>query len=368
MASGLNKKYWHFILLLVGILLFFGGLGIEVVLVQYFGILMGLALLFLTKLWKGKIKLPHGFRIFALFLAVFLTSIIWSQDRRGSFEFLILFIGGGLFWLAFYNLKEKFRDGFPWVVIFLGLAFGGSFVICKYLGGPNFGYSSLFLFNTPAREHNHLGDFWALVLIVAAYLLAKKRKKLTLPLIGLGGYFLAISLSRASYVALIAGILYLFSRKGFSKHKKLVWFFIVSLIALFLYTGTIKSTLLSRPYFVQAIIGFLRHPLGVGVRNFAAISSDPANQLFGMKGFSILAHNIILEFMTGMGIFSLVFIVWLTKVIQGIWQNKSPKTLLFQALFITLGVNFLFDYTYIIPTMLWLWFMSLGLGQVRVKN
>ena len=354
--------FWHFILLLVGALLFFGGLGMEVARVQYFGVLVGLVILFLAKLCKRRVDLPHGFRLFSLFLFAFLISIIWSQDRRRSFEFLVLFIGGGLFWLGFYNLREKFKKGFPWMLIFLGLAFGELFAISEYFGGLGFNYLSLFLPVTPARQHNHLGDFWALVLIVAAYLLTKKKRKIALLLIVLGGFFLTMSLSRASYVALIVGILYLFIRKGLVKHKRLIWFFIALSTTLFLYAGTKKSTLLSRPYFIQAIAGFLHHPLGVGVRNFPAISSDPANQLFSMRGFSVLAHNIILEFMTGMGIIALVFIAWLTQIGQAVWQNKSSKTFLFQALFVALSINFLFDYTYIIPTMLWLWFMTLGLS------
>ncbi len=334
----------------------------EVARVQYFGVLVGLVILFLAKLCKRRVDLPHGFRLFSLFLFAFLISIIWSQDRRRSFEFLVLFIGGGLFWLGFYNLREKFKKGFPWMLIFLGLAFGELFAISEYFGGLGFNYLSLFLPVTPARQHNHLGDFWALVLIVAAYLLTKKKRKIALLLIVLGGFFLTMSLSRASYVALIVGILYLFIRKGLVKHKRLIWFFIALSTTLFLYAGTKKSTLLSRPYFIQAIAGFLHHPLGVGVRNFPAISSDPANQLFSMRGFSVLAHNIILEFMTGMGIIALVFIAWLTQIGQAVWQNKSSKTFLFQALFVALSINFLFDYTYIIPTMLWLWFMTLGLS------
>jgi hypothetical protein len=355
---------WRYMLFLVGTLLFFGGLGMEVVLLQYFGILIGLVFLFLVKLWKGKIKIPPTFHLFLLFLLVFALSIIWSQDRKASVEFLFLFIGGGIFWLVFYNLKEKFRNDFFWVVIFLGLAFGGLFAAHKFVGKLEIGPQSLFLPITTAQQHNHLGDFWSLVLVVAAYLYAKHKNWLAWPLIGLGGYFLVVSMSRTSYVATIVGILYLFAKKGWlNKYKKFFGLLIVSLAALFLYTGTIKSTLLSRPYFVQGLIGFVRNPFGVGVGNFTAISGgSTTNQLLNMRGFSGLTHNIVLEFLVGMGVLGLIFVAWLTQVLESIWKNREQKNLLFQAIFITLSVNFFFDYTYTIPTMLWLWFMSLGLS------
>ncbi|MBU0572385.1 hypothetical protein KKH23_01810 [Patescibacteria group bacterium] len=356
--------FWRFILFLIGTLLFFGGLGTEVVLLQYFGIFVGLVLLLLAKLWKEKIEIPHAFNLYSLFMLVFALSIIWSRDRKASFEFLFLFIGGGIFWLAFYNLKEKFRNDFSWVVIFLGLAFGGLFVAYKFTGKLEIGPRSLFLPITSAQQHNHLGDLWSLVLVVAAYLFVKHKNWFAWPLIGLGGYFLVVSLSRTSYVATVAGILYLFAKRGWlNKYKKFFGLLTVLLAALFLYTGTIKSTLLSRPYFIQGLVGFIHNPFGVGVGSFTYISGSSAtNQLLNMRGFSGLTHNIVLEFLVGMGVLGLTFVAWLTQALESVWKNKEQKNLLFQAIFITLGVNFFFDYTYVIPTMLWLWFMSLGLS------
>jgi O-antigen ligase len=116
-------------------------------------------------------------------------------------------------------------------------------------------------------------------------------------------------------------------------------------------------------------VGFVHNPFGIGVGNFTTISgSSTTNQLLNMRGFSGLTHNIALEFLVGMGVLGLTFVAWLAQVLKSVWKNKEQKNLLFQAIFITLGVNFLFDYTYTIPAMLWLWFMTLGLGQARVKN
>jgi O-antigen ligase len=99
--------------------------------------------------------------------------------------------------------------------------------------------------------------------------------------------------------------------------------------------------------------------------NFRIISLDSANHLWGMDTFSFIAHNIILEILTGMGIVGFSFLVWLVVILKDVWHNNRGKDIVYQALFVALGVNFLFDTTYIIPTMLWLWFASLGLSLSR---
>ncbi len=71
--------------------------------------------------------------------------------------------------------------------------------------------------------------------------------------------------------------------------------------------------------------------------------------------------------MTGMGIFGLVFIAWLFKIICDLWSKKFAQNLIYQAVFFALATNFFFHSTYFIPAMLWLWFMVLGLAQADVK-
>jgi len=139
-------------------------------------------------------------------------------------------------------------------------------------------------------------------------------------------------------------------------------------VALFVFAGAQKITLLSRPYFVQGIVGFIRNPQGVGMGNFGSISSDPANHLLGMSDLSSVAHNIILEILTGMGVFGFAFLAWLAVVLKGIWRNNKKNDIVFQAIFISLGVNFLFNTTYCIPAMLWLWFATLGLAQSKKEK
>ena len=53
------------------------------------------------------------------------------------------------------------------------------------------------------------------------------------------------------------------------------------------------------------------------------------------------------------------------KAILSYWirNNQNKNNLVYRLIFITLFVNFFFHSTYFIPTMLWMWFGSLGLAH-----
>lgn len=353
-------------MVLIGALLVLGGLGLETSIVQYVGVVVGILLLVLSIVWRKKIEFPPGSLFYIIFLALMLLSIAWSKDREASLEYLVLFSGGGLFWVSFYNLKKEFKGGFDKLIIILGLIFGMLFIINSLMGANSVNGKSLYLQTSSYKNHNHLGDLWALVLVVVGYLLIKTRKRMYWPIIPLGIYFLAVSLSRSAYVALAVGLIYLFAKQGWLKrHKKAFKLIALVFVVLFVLAGVQKITLLSRPFFVQGVVGFIRNPLGVGVGNFIIISLDSANHLWGMDTFSSMAHNIILEILTGMGVFGFAFLAWLAIMLKNIWRNNEKKDIIYQALFIALGVNFLFDTTYVISTMLWMWFASLGLSLPR---
>ncbi len=65
---------------------------------------------------------------------------------------------------------------------------------------------------------------------------------------------------------------------------------------------------------------------------------------------------------------SIPFIVWLCNVSWKLIKKINDKSILPTAIFFTLLVNFLFDFTYFDPTMLWLWFIALGLAQNEIKS
>jgi hypothetical protein len=171
-----------------------------------------------------------------------------------------------------------------------------------------------------------------------------------LPLFVIGAYFLAISYSRSALLALAVGIFYIFQRSG--SREKLKNILIISLLCittLFIYAGLSKTVLFSRPYFWQAIVGFVRYPLGTGLGNFSVLNAG-----------TNLVHDIVLEMFSGMGIFSVFFIVWLYKVLKILFTAHNIN-IEAAAVFLAIFIDFSFITTYTIPAFIWLWFMSLAL-------
>jgi O-antigen ligase len=351
---------------LIVLLFIFGGVGIKVEKVQFYGVIVALLILGLIWLQKRKIQLPRFIIPYSLFLILFLLhSLKVSVDTKKSMDIFSLFFGGGLFWVAFYNFKKEFVERFEYLIILLGTTFGFLSYFYEFFGLRKISPWSLYAEASYYYNHNHIGDLWALVLLVAIFYLTRNPKRFIYWfLVPFGVYFLIISQSRAALLSLFVGLYYLAEKSGLLRKYKKVYFAVISiLVILFLYFGTQKSILLSRPYFVQALIGFFRNPQGVGVGNFDLISKDIGNHILGLSEFSSVAHNIVLEVLAGMGVLGLVFVYWLYKAIIDVWSMKSNTNIVYRTLFLALTANFLFDSTYFIPTMLWLWFAVLGLSK-----
>ena len=361
-----NNIFWIFILFLIGVLLFFGGLGVEVEMVQYVGALVGVLLVILTWLLKRKVHFPPFIILYSLFLILFLiNSFVISVDTKKSLEVFSLFLGGGLFWLAFYNLRKEFRPTFDKLIVLLGIVFGILFIYSHYFGEAQAKPWSLYLPYSAYLNHNNIGDLWSVVLtIVVFYILKKPKNYFVWFLVPLGIYLLAMSQSRAAYVAFAVGVIYLGQAGGWlEKYKKIFILFIFTAAALFLFTGFYKTTLFTRQYYLQGILGFFHNPQGVGVGNFGVISSDPENILWGLSHFSSNAHNIVLEIMTGMGVLGLIFVAWFVLMVVELWNDKGKKNLVYKAVFFALTANFFFHSSYFIPAMFWMWFICLGIAQ-----
>src|SRR3989344_4162559 len=173
----------YFFIIIFAFLLFMGGFGTNIIFWNSVGSLFGIILLIYLVLKQGPLKIPPHFYLFITFLALFVLSLIWSIDFTESFKFLLLFVGGCTFWLAFYNLKHKIENKFELMILFL----------------PSL-----------AHTHHHIGDFWAVVTVVAVYKLFKSPRNYLLWLfIPVALFLFAISLSRAAYLSLFAGVLFL---------------------------------------------------------------------------------------------------------------------------------------------------------------
>lgn len=367
-----NKQwFWKLIVTLVVVLLFFGGVGYVRSLIVAVGGVISVLLLLFALLKKKNFEFPKGFSVYSLFLILFGVSLIWSLEWQKSFVYLTGFTTGGLLWVSFYNLKRKMRFYLDKVVLLLGLLFSFFALVHKFLGFSPFGKVGLTLVSPSTFNHHHIGDFWVLVLVFVIYSALIKKKYIYILFFIPGIYFLLISLSRAAYLSLGVGVFSLFYYKGLiSKYKTYTALIIFSVFALFLFAGTQKTTLFSRPYYLQALIGLVKYPLGVGYGNFGFLSSECLG-CFGDRfiSYSFLTHNIVLEILVGMGILGTSFIYWFYRVSKSLLDTLNDKSILPASAFFALLTNFLFDVTYVIPTMLWLFFIFLGMAQIeRERN
>ena len=350
---------------LIGAILFIGGLGYLPELTVVIGGILAIFLLLLALLRNKKLSFPKGFWVYGLFLLFFLASLLWSLDWWKTLSNLALFLSGGVFWVVFFNLKEKSTDSVENIVLVLGIIFGIFALAYKYLDFAPFGKIAYSLVFPATDNHHHIGDFWAITTVIVIHKVFVKKKYLYSLLFIPASAFLVLSLSKSAYLTLLVGTYFIFYFKGWiQKYQKVFAVFIFLAVFLFLFAGIQKSTLFSRPYFFQAATGVIKHPFGVGYGNFGTISSE-CFMCFNNKlaSFSSLTHNIVLEVLAGMGILGLSFIFWLYQVSKDVLEKTKENNLLFTATFFALLANFFFDFTYVIPSMFWLWFIFLGIAQ-----
>jgi hypothetical protein len=339
-----------------------GGFGIYTQALLVLAIALAAFFIVLKIFSREKVSFPPGVGLYLFFLTLFAASYLWSLQKSTFWENFLLFASGGFLWLIAYNFRQKLARLFPLIVIIVAVSFAVLFLI--YTKGPRIlvNYKSLFV--ASSVNHNHIGDVWAVAMVVAFPWLFGRRKILGALLYILGLYLLFVSASRSAYLALGMGISWLLFKGHYKKSvKKAVVAIICILAAFFIYVGLFKRTLLSRPYFIQGAWGLIKYPFGVGVGNFEVVSAQFLNKYSSWATFSSLAHNVVIEILAGMGVLGISFILWLFRVIKGIWKEKGAFLVMPQAIFLAILVNFLFDITYLIPTMIWLWFISLGLAQ-----
>lgn len=320
--------------------------------------------LLIAFVFKRKIVLPSHFILYLTFLLAFAISLLWSQEISVSLDFFIAFAVGGAMWISSYNFKEDLKENLNIIIIALGILFTLLYFFHRYLFNSE---NTFNLYSQYSSNHLLIGDLWAIVLLVILPSLIKKLKLWQLPMLAVGLYFLIISLSRSAYLSLFVGTYVLFRNSGWLvPYKKIFYSIGTVLIAIFLYSAFFKTTLYSRlPYFAEAIFGFFKYPFGVGVGNFQIISQEFYNKVGGPAFLTSSPHDLVLEITSGIGFLTIFFVIWLTKVCYDVAKNSSAQSALFAALFFALLANFLFNVTYTIPTMLWLWFMSLGLAQEK---
>jgi O-antigen ligase len=359
------KPLNFFIFFLILIVFFAGGVGFENLLTEIVGVGLGIFLLLVVFFSSKRIEIPKGFSLYVAFLGFLCVSELLRKNLDAGLEYILLFTGGGLFWVSFYNLKEQTSKSLVYLILLLGGLF---FVGAAWYQAFDQSWSSPWGLIGPYTDvHHHLGDYFLIVVLAVLWFMRRKTKLWHAATLILASVVLFYSFSRSAYVGAFGAILFLIYKgyflKGRSK-KKIVLGLLLVLGLIFISSAFLKETLFARPFFPQAILGIADNPLGIGMGNFTQISRNPAYHIWGMTGFSEIVHNIFLEVFVGTGIVGgVIFVLWFFKSTKGLFATKDDLTLFYCASFIGLTLNFLFDSTYLVPTLVWLWFVFLGFAQ-----
>lgn len=357
--SGKTTKMVEYIANSLLLLLFvFGGLGLERRLVVWVGGVVSLLLLVIVWRIKGKLKIPKYWWVYLVWVGFSFVSLMWSTRVEISLMQSLLYLIGGVVWLSVSNLPERWGRG-GMVVVTAGLVFG-VFYLLNGVGAFDCVGSSLVCQET--EQHNHIGDWWAVTMLPVIYQVAVMKRKFIWWIVLVGVYFLIMSMSRSAYLATFVGLMVLAKEIKKPDTKKIGMAVAVLTLVVSLVVGASKTILFSRPYFIQAVVGLFKYPFGVGLGNFRIISWKVSEMLPGfLYNFSAWTHNWILEVFAGLGwVGGILFVVWLFKLGKVVLSSKEG---LVKAMWVATAVNFMFDFTYAIPAMLWLFFYLLGVVQ-----
>ena len=349
--------------LLFFLILAFGGFG-NLYIIEIAGLAVS-GILFLTQFYSKKdYKFPKQTNIFLIFIACQLVSLIWSNNIFNSIEYIVLFISSFGFWIFFYNSDNFYKKYLIKIIPILGILFFLSFFFTSVIELPFLKKfipeNTCTLYSPYTMEHNHLGDFWAIISLIYIVGFLTKQRFMYILGISFGLFVLVFSQSRSALMGILVSLYLFLINKNFSKEtKKYFKLIVLFLILIFLIISAGKVTFFSRPYYIQAIISLFKNPLGVGMGNFKYISSNITTFNFATSS-AAKAHNIFFEVTSGLGILSISFIVFFVSAFREALKKKNYNLPLL--IFILITVNFSFDVTYAIPTMLWLWFSTLGIA------
>jgi hypothetical protein len=331
--------------LLILILLLLGAVGVYTQYVLIAAIL-SLGVVVVVK----KYTLPNFLGWYLLFLVVCSVSLFWSKNVTNSVPYILLFVSGAMFWIVSKNFKIEIKK----IILLLLMLLTLGFFMQQKWGILVNNYLSLL---TPATiDHAHVGDLWAVgILVILNGIILGKKLDLWSLLCGIVGVVVIyVSGSRTAVLSLMVGIILLVANKILT-HKQQIFVVVAIFLmtTIFLVFGMTKSVVFSRPYLLQSLLGFSSYPFGVGLGNFEIISSEFST---GWGTFSTVAHNIFAELLSGIGILSVIFIIWLIKIFSIIRRLPDINKILV----VVLGIQFMFDYVYLIPLFYWLFFVLLG--------
>jgi hypothetical protein len=314
---------------------------------------------------KVKISFPKHFGLGIIVALIFQIYLVFIPEKFNPFIFSATWSLGMAYWLIFYNLKNG-PNVLSKILLTLLVIYSVLYFVSKVSGNTEvLKIGKLYFQNTATGIHWDIGDLWAISLV---YLVGRTRWKFdfnSIITVIAGLYFLAISNVRTAYLSLIVGVVYLAIKSPVTKkiQKIMTGVLVICASVFIIYISFGKSLLFSRPYFFQSLVMLPKHPLGVGMVNFKQISTEFLLENPSVSSFSLYTHNIVFEAISGIGIFSILFIIFIALILKdALNENKNISE---AALLIAVLFNFMFDFSYIIPALIWLMFVSLGTMQSK---
>lgn len=346
-----NKIFDYIFFISTCVFIALGCLGIFETAVIVYGTLNAILALGYKLIKTRSIELPQNF---GLYLILVLIILIHTYLLHGAYLFSWLFLSGGLYWLMVYNFNDLYAKNLTFILVTIGLLMGIIYFysLANPISVPNL--SSLFAAPTNFLKHSNLGDLWAVVLVSLSPVIISRRISTLIPIYVIGIYFMIISYSRTALVGLTVGTFYTVLQLKTNYKKTIILILLTIMSLLFVYISLSKTTIFDRPYFWQAIVGLTKYPVGVGMGNFNKVST-----------LTNYVHDLPLEMVSGLGLFSIIFLAWLYGVLRRIFQKKNQINVEATGVFLTIFTVFLFDTTYTIPGMIWMLFTSLALSEAK---
>lgn len=321
----------------------FASIGGNMITPIIFSILKNILFMGLILLLKGELKLPSNFNLYICFVVLAVFHFFYFG---GSLKLLFIFISSTFYYIVFRNLRDEIQPHLPVLVKIMSWSMTILFLATINMEMNNDVTENLF-HPTSTSKHNHLGDILALAAIPELFNLINKFNLGNIARLFLYLILIPFSFSRSAVVTLGVVIFFLLKKLRPEKLVSTTTTVMIGLGVLFVVFGSVKSTLFSRPYYLNSLSLFISNPLGIGYGNFPKY----------YQGIEVV-HSLPFEVLVGFGIFSAVFFAWLYKVIKMV--IKSNNSLIIQATFIATLTNVTFDRTYLIPSVIWLMFACLG--------
>jgi len=378
-----------FFILFIFIPFFLEGLGIWVdrrIFLLYYSSIPSFFYIYTSFIFK-KIKIPlmAGLLYFLFLFFSAISTLFFSLDKHVSFELFFLHYSSFLLFLFFYNFKKSTVLLSCYLPIILGFLFTVYSFLLPFFKSKGFTsliplFEKQFVFAS-YTNHNHLGDFLGLlVLVTFYYLIHKKWSALPFFLFFFG--IMMLSFSRSAYLAffIVFILILFFYRKNIST---LILPFVLFILSLMLFATFIisiqvpinspfykiqtllktsldvspRETISARDiYFKQAFISINKYPFfGIGSGNFLIASKS--NVISSNSSDS--AHNIILELATEQGLFATIFFLLFIFLIT---KHALTNSSLSGFLFLYLLINFQTDYTYQVYSLFLFWIILSSLS------